>query len=242
MMKLGLLIVTMSLLGHWAIAQQATPSAGTPIPGTPPTAKTTLPSLRGKLIYKPIGRGAPAGRVDAGSRGDGDDVASLYVLAPEHVGLTTHSQPTLFWYQTAPAKLPFEISILKPNDPKPVLRVRRSDATTSGFQHLDLSTHGVSLAPGVDYQWVVALVRDPQSRSRDIISSGWIRHVGGKDGHRDSDPAAYAADGIWYDAVSTLFDKIAAHPSDAQLAADRRDLFTQVGLPALPTVNVSKRP
>ncbi len=240
-MKSGFLIVTMSLLGQWAVAQQPAPSVGTPVPNTP-SVKKVLPSLRGKLNYKSIGLGAPAGRVDAGSRGDGNEVASLYVLAPEHVGLTTHSQPTLFWFQTAPAKLPFEISILKPNDPTPVLRVRRPVAAASGFQHLDLAAQGVSLAPGVDYQWVVALVRDPQSRSRDIVSSGWIRHVGKKEVPRSAGPAAYAESGIWYDTVSALFDQIAAHPHDAQLAADRRDLFTQVGLPPLPSVPVSKRP
>jgi hypothetical protein len=195
------------------------------------------------MIYKPIGRGAPAGRVDAGSRGDGNEVASLYVLAPEHVGLTTRAQPSLFWFQTAPARLPFEISILKPNDPTPLLRVRRPDAATSGFQHLDLADQGVSLAPGIDYQWVVALVRDPQSRSRDIVSSGWIRRVAAKDGlERSSDPAVCASEGIWYDAIAALFAKIAAQPSNAQLESDRRDLLTQVGLPPLPAARVSKRP
>ena len=242
-MSRGTLILMMSFLGTCASAQQITQPPATPAPATPPAAKTAVPSLRGKLIYKPIGRGAPAGRVDAGSRGDGGDVASLYVLAPDHVGLTTHSQPSLFWYQTAPAHLPFEISILKPNDPTPVLRIRRPDAAASGFQHLDLAAHGVSLVSGVDYQWVVALVRDPQSRSRDIVSSGWIRRVAAKSRLAgSSDPAVYADEGIWYDAVSALFEKIAAHPLDAQLASDRRDLLTQVGLPPLPVAPVSKRP
>lgn len=235
-MKFRCLLLTMSALGGWSLAQQTVSPKGTPAPVTPPA----VPSLRGKLIYKLIGRGAPAGRIDAGSRGDGDEVASLYVLAPEHVGLTTRSQPSLFWFQTAPVRLPFEISIVKPNDPTPVLRVRRGDASVSGFQHLDLADHGVSLAPGIDYQWVVALVRDPQSRSRDIVSSGWIRHVGNRDGLRGSSPAVYAAEGIWYDAVSELFEKIAARPHDPQLAVDRRDLLTQVGLPPLPTF--AKRP
>lgn len=237
------LAMTIGLWGAQVFAQQSTPPPATPPRIVPPIVDPALPSLRGKLIYKPIGRGAPAGRVDAGSRGDGDEVASLYVLAPEHVGLTTHSQPTLFWFQTAPARLPFEISILKPNDPTPVLHIRRSNAASSGFQHLDLADHGVSLAPGVDYQWVVALVRDPQSRSRDIVSSGWIRHVGPKEGlARSSDSAAFAAEGIWYDAVTALFSQIAIHPHDAQLAADRRDLLTQVGLPPLPKIVASKRP
>jgi len=235
------LIATMILLNGWAFAQPSAPPPGTPAPATPPAVKPGVPSLRGKLIYKPIGRGAPAGRVDAGSRGDGDEVASLYVLAPEHVGLTTRAQPTLFWFQTAPASLPFEISILIPNDPTPVLHVRRSNATTGGFHHLDLADHGVRLAPGVDYQWVVALVRDPQSRSRDIVSSGWIRYSA-PPGSTSSDSAAAVRAGYWYDLMTTLFAQITARPGDAQLAADRRDLLTQVGLPPLPAIPARRQP
>jgi hypothetical protein len=235
-MNCRFLILTIGLCTMLAHGQQATPTPR-PTP-TPPMFKPAA-SLRGKLNYKPIGEGVPAGRVDAGSRGDGDEVASLYVLAPEDVGLTAYSQPSLYWFQTAPARLPLEISILKPNDPTPALRLRRSTATASGFQHIDLADHGVSLAAGIDYQWVVALVRDPESRSRDIVSSGWIKHVTRKRAG-SSDAAAYAADGFWYDAVTALFAQIAANPHDSQLQADRRDLFTQVGLPPLPTT--SKRP
>ena len=235
-MKFSHLLVAILIFASAAHAQQPATPTPTPAPVTPTPVHPAVPSLKGKLLYKPIGRGAPAGRVDAGSRGDGDEVASLYVLAPEHVGLTTRSQPSLFWFQTAPTRLPFEISLLKPNDPEPVLRVRRTDASAGGFQHLDLVDHGVSLAPGVDYQWVVALIRDPESRSRDIISSGWIRHVDKRDSPHGSSPAHYAAEGIWYDAVAELFKKIVARPRDPQLAADRRDLLTQVGLPPLPTI------
>ncbi len=238
----GRWITLMIVFGGWAFAQEPALPPATPAPATPLAIKPVGPSLRGKLIYKPIGRGAPAGRVDAGSRGDGDEVASLYVISPEDVGLTTHLQPSLHWYQTAPAQLPFEISILKPNDPTPLMLVRQTGATSRGFHHLDLAEHGVSLAPGTDYQWVVALVRDPQSRSKDIVSSGWIRHVQGDEGSaRRQDAAGYAAAGYWYDTITALFAQIEAHPQDAQLAADRRDLFVQVGLPPLPNIPAVKR-
>ena len=220
-----------------AHAQQATPPPSTPTP-TPTKAPQ---GLRGKLNFKPVGLGFPMGRVDAGSRGDGDEVASLYVISPEDLGLSARAQPTLFWYQTAPAELPFEISVLKPNDPTPVMLVRQTGATTRGFHHLNLGDHGVTLSPGTDYQWVVALVRDPQSRSKDIVSSGWIRHVRDDGSTHRPDAAGYAAAGYWYDTVTTLFAQIDAHPQDAQLAADRRDLFVQVGLPPLPSIPAAKR-
>lgn len=213
----------------------AQPPAATPTATPAVNAKKTTVGLRGKLIYKPVGPGVPAGRVDAGSRGDGNEIASLYVIAPETIGLTGNAQPTLFWFQTAPATLPFEISVLKPNDPKPVFRLRQAEATKGDFHRLSLADKDIKLEPGVDYQWVVALVRDAQSRSRDIVSSGWIRYDSGKAGNR-TDTAGLAAAGFWYDCVSALFTQIDARPGDAQLAADRRDLFTQVGLPPLPAV------
>lgn len=236
-MRWSFLILIFALATVASVAQQATPPPGTPTP-TPARAPQ---SLRGKLNYKPVGLGFPQGRVDAGSRGDGNEVASLYVIAPEDIGLSARAQPTLFWFQTAPAKLPFEISVLKPNDPSPVLHIRRSEPTASGFHRLNLADHGIHLAPGVDYQWVVALVRDPQSRSRDIVSSGWIRHTAPEGGPRRSDPTSLAAAGFWYDTIVALFAQIEARPRDAQLAADRRDLFGQVGLPPLPEVPTTNK-
>jgi hypothetical protein len=225
------------VLGLCLVHAQAHAQQPVSLPGTPaPTPGKPASSLKGKLIYKPVGLGFPVGRVDAGSRGDGDEVASLYVIAPEHVGFTARSQPSLYWFQTGPATLPFEISVLKPNEPKPVLLIRRPEATTGGFHHLDLADHGVTLEPGVDYQWVVALVRDPQSRSRDIVSSGWIRYDTTRNTGSRSDASAYASSGLWYDAVTALFGQLGTHPRDSQLIADRRDLFTQVGLPPLPDV------
>jgi len=241
MKGIGVFLATMFALVAWAAGQQAAKPA-TPVPSTPVVIKPGGPSLRGKLIYRSLGLGAPDGRVDAGSRGDGDEVASLYVIAPENVGLTIRAQPSVYWYQTAPAQLPFEISILKPNDPTPVMLVRQTGATTRGFHHLDLGEHGVTLAPGTDYQWVVALVRDPQSRSKDIVSSGWIRHTQPSESTAlRQDAAGYAAAGYWYDTITALFAQIEAHPQDAQLAADRRDLFAQVGLPPLPVIPAIKR-
>jgi hypothetical protein len=232
-MKRAPLVLIFILSAALVHAQQATPTP--PSTTSTPTPLKPAQSLRGKLIYKPVGPGVPSGRVDAGSRGDGDEVASLYVMTPENVGLSARAQPSLYWFQTAPAHLPFEISILQPNHPTPVLRVRQSEPTTSGFHHLDLAEHGVHLAPGVDYQWIVALIRDPQSRSRDIVSSGWIRYEAKTAASEPrSNAASYAAAGLWYDAVSALFAQIDAHPRDPQLAADRRDLLTQVGLPPLP--------
>lgn len=217
-------------------AQEPKPStpvpAATPRPATATPVATPVaapPSLRGRLTYKPVLRGVPAGRVDAGSRGDGDEIASLYALAPQHVGLTTRSQPVLHWFQTRPADVPFELAILRENQPRPLLRVRRDDARRSGFQRLDLGEHGVVLAEGVEYQWVIALIRDSESRSRDIVSSGWIKRVPPLASPQPS-AVVFAEQGIWYDALDTIMRQVAARPKDLALRAVRDDLLAQVQL------------
>ena len=49
-------------------------------------------------VYKPPQRGAPGGRVGGSSRGIGDRLLTLSVLAPDHTGLTVREQPSLYWY------------------------------------------------------------------------------------------------------------------------------------------------
>ena len=41
-----------------------------------------------RIVYKPPLRGAPAVRIDGGSRGSGVSLICLTVLAPDHTGLT----------------------------------------------------------------------------------------------------------------------------------------------------------
>jgi hypothetical protein len=101
-----------------------------------------------------------------------------------------------------------------------------------------LSDHDVKLVPGVEYQWVVALITDPDNRSSDLVASGVIKRVESSSELRQklaqatptSLPSVYAEEGIWYDALSALSDQIDAHPEDAALGATRADLLRQVGL------------
>lgn len=214
-------------------APKPAPPTPKPQPATPtpkPAEPAPTPSLRGALTYKPFLRGVPGGRIDAGSRGDGDALASLYVLAPDHVGLTTKPQPTLYWFQTAPAETAFELTLLRPGRPAPLLEVRLENARRAGLRRLRLADHGCTLEPGVEYQWVIALVRDPASRSRDIVSSGWIKRRAPLSLAGPS-AAEYAAHGVWHDALEALCEEIEARPADAHLRAIRADLLVQAGLP-----------
>jgi len=203
-------------------------------PSTP--AVETVPPVK----FRPPSRGAPATRLTGGSRGSGDATITLDVLAPDETGLTTQEQPSLFWYQSKPAAAKFELTLLEENKLKPLLQVKFERSSKAGIQRIKLSEHGVKLAPNVEYQWVVALVTDPDNRSSDLVASGAIKRIEPSTELRakitGASPAAlpgiYAEAGIWHDALETLSDLVDAQPGDKALRQTRADLLAQVGLKA----------
>jgi uncharacterized protein DUF928 len=190
--------------------------------------------------FRPGSAGAPSVRVTGGSRGSGDATITLDVLAPDETGLTTQEEPSLLWYQSKPAQAKFELTLLEENKPKPLLQVKANGNGQAGIQRIKLSDHNVKLAPGVEYQWVVALVTDADNRSSDLVASGVIKRVEASPDLKGkvaaanpaSLPGVYADAGIWYDALSVLTDQIEAEPGNKALRETRADLLRQVGLKA----------
>jgi len=190
--------------------------------------------------FRPPTTGAPSVRVTGGSRGSGDTAITLDVLAPDDTGVTTREQPSLFWFQSKPADAKFELTLLQENKVNPLVQVTVQRSTKAGIQRMKLSDHGVKLAVGVEYQWVVALVTDPDNRSSDLVASGVIKRVEPsadlKEKIAKATPASlagvYAESGIWYDALSVLTDQIEANPDNKTLRETRADLLRQVGLKA----------
>jgi len=184
--------------------------------------------------------GAVPVRVTGGSRGSGDSAVTLDVLAPDEIGETTMEQPSLFWFQSKPAEAKFELTLLQENKVKPLVQVLVERSTKAGIQRLKLSEHGAKLTPGVEYEWVVALVTDADNRSKDLVASGVIKRVEPSTDLKEmiakTPPASlagvYADAGIWYDALSVLSDEIDAQPENKALRQTRADLLRQVGLKA----------
>lgn len=209
-------------------------SAQQPAPRPAPSASSTV-------RFRPQTAGtATSVRVTGGSRGTGGAAVTLDVLAPDDVGTTTQEQPSLFWYQSKPKDAKFELTLLQERKVKPLVQVKTDRASKAGIQRLKLSDYGVKLTPGVEYQWVVALVTDPENRSTDLVASGAIKRVesgaGLKEKVSQATPASlaavYAEAGIWYDALAALSDQIEARPDDKALRQTRADLLRQVGLKA----------
>jgi hypothetical protein len=237
-------IVLLAVLSAGAFAVKdaaAQPAAAKP-------ATSTSSNVQSSIRFRPPTSGAASVRVTGGSRGTGDAAVTLDVLAPDDVGTTTQEQPSLFWFQSKPAEARFELTLLQPNKIKPLVQVKVERAGQAGIQRLKLSEHGVKLSPGVEYQWVVALVTDPENRSTDLVASGVIKRVEPAADLKEkisratpaSLPGLYAEAGIWYDALAAISDQIEAQPRDQSARLTRADLLRQVGLKAAAHAEMSK--
>lgn len=230
----SLVLLVVLLAGPFGVQDAAAqPTATKPSTGT-------SSNVQSGVRFRPPTSGAASVRVTGGSRGTGNAAVTLDVLVPDDIGTTTQEQPSLFWYQSKPAPAKFELTLLQPNKVKPLIQVKVERASKAGIQRLKLSDHGVKLSPGVEYQWVVALVTDPDNRSTDLVASGVIKRVAPdaelKGKISQAAPASlaglYAEAGIWYDALAALSDQIEAQPENQPLRQTRAELLRQVGLNA----------
>jgi hypothetical protein len=201
------------------------------------TATKTATSAGG-FTYKPPVRGAPASRVGGGHRGSAAVTGELAVLAPDHTGLTTRSQPTLYWYLSEPANARLDLTVTNDEQIDPLLEQVIGIPKTAGIQSLDLAKAGATLKPGVEYRWFVSLTPDETQRSNDVVASGTIEYVVPDAGLESRTARAdeltlariYAEDGIWYDAIDSISRAIDENPGNANLHARRAGMLEQVGL------------
>jgi Domain of Unknown Function (DUF928) len=194
-------------------------------------------------VYKPPVRGAPGGRVGGGTRGIAgaraiDQTFVLSVLAPNHTGLTTQEQPDLFWYLSKSISTPMEFTLMDAQGVKPLIETSLGVPSRTGIQRVRLTDYGVRLEPGKHYEWFVALVVDPERRSKDVLAGGAIERVEQPMGQAGRQPSMseaelarfYAEHGIWYDAIAAVSKLIEATPNDSTLRRDRAALLNQAGL------------
>ena len=204
----------------------------------------------GKPVYRPPARGAPGGRVGGGARGIGDELVTMSALAPNHIGLTVTEQPVLHWYLSKTTARSLEFVLIEHEAIKPLIETRLAPPGQGGIQRIRLSDYGVRLSPGVLYRWFVALVPDPDQRSKDIIAGGIIERIEAlqalsarlAQAPKADAPTIYAEAGIWYDAVAAISDLVDAAPADASLRNRRALLLEQVGLLEAAKYEVARAP
>jgi uncharacterized protein DUF928 len=190
-------------------------------------------------VYNLPTRGAPGGRVGGGTRGD-TNVFILSALAPDHSGLTTSEQPSLYWYISDSISLPIELTVIDSKNVEPLLETQLPAPGKGGIQQVRLADYKIHLTPGEAYRWFIAVVPDPNRRSKDILAGGAIERIDTPQeikaklasSENSQKQFIYAEAGIWYDALQSISDLIDASPQNAELRQQRTALLTQVGLPS----------
>ena len=193
-------------------------------------------------MYNPPPRGAPGGRVGGSSRGidgGGDErLPVLAVLAPDHTGLTVQEQPAIYWYLSKSTTYPIELTIIDNQTIQPLVEQRISGPIQPGVQRVQLADYDLHLSPGVPYRWSVALVVDPENRSRDILAGGFIERIALPEtlqaqlagASKARIPFIYAEAGLWYDSLAAISELIDAAPNNPSLRNQRASLLEQVQL------------
>ena len=200
-------------------------------------AQPQPPATESDIEYRPPLRGAPARRVGGASRGD-EALPAVSVLAPDHVGLTTHEQPSLYWFISRPTTVRVELTLIDAQGTAAPLIEVAVDGKAAGVQRLDLAAHNVRLRPEVEYQWSVSLVPNAQERSSDAMSSGVVKRVSLDAAtaarlhaaRAEQRAALLAGEGIWYDALTAVSEQITARPQDRVLREQRARMLEQAGL------------
>lgn len=181
-------------------------------------------------VYRPPRRGSPRTRVGGGIR-TGRALPELQVLTPDHLAETVNLDPSLFWHiDSVPAqsaKLVF--TLIDDVGIDPLVEVVLPTPDAAGIQRIRLADHAVQLDSQKEYEWSVSLVTDPDDRTRDVVSTGFIRRVAAP-AEPVTSTAAYAELGLWYDALETISDAIEASPNDGALRDQRAALLRQAGL------------
>lgn len=192
-------------------------------------------------MYQPPRMSAPAPqhRRGGGTRGDGVAHPVIVVLAPSHTGLTLQAQPDLYWFTTRlGTPTPVVFTLLKGTDIAPALEVELPFPETAGIQKIHLAGYGISLEEGEEYQWSVALVPDPDHRSKDVVAMGAIKRIPWPGGltpqpasHTSPDAASvYASAGLWYDALMAVSYHLDGSRESTIWRSHRAALLDQVGL------------
>lgn len=194
------------------------------------------------IKYEPPKLGKPGKRVGGATRGTQGEIPKLFAVVPDHTALAASSQPTLCWYLSKPATVTAELTVDVRKATTPLLEQRLPGPLKSGIQCAALREFGISLTPGVEYDWFVSLVPDPGQRSKDIVCGGSVMvrepQAGLREklgGLRGADAAAlWAEHGYWYDAWAAAMEVLKAKPGDAASRALAAQLLQQAGLADIP--------
>jgi hypothetical protein len=217
------------------------PTAATDVGKTADREKPAAKEDPARPVYVPPRRGDPLIRVGGSTRGSDGSTPFVIVVTPEQTGITGSRQPELYWFLSKATRTRFRFVLVSDLEIEPIMEITSDGEQPAGFNHIDLATHGITLEPGVVYQWSVALVQNPVKRSANDVSTGQIEYIEmppalkAKLAKASRQEAVHilARAGYWYDTFARLSRMIAANPGDPILHNERAALLEQVGLAGL---------
>jgi hypothetical protein len=185
--------------------------------------------------------GRPRRRGGAGSRGCEMAQGKPYLtaLVPEMSAGLTLSQSPAFWFY-----LPYTLTsnqsiefVLKDDQDRYIHKTELSSTEVSpGVIRLSLPST-VALEPNSNYHWYFVVHCNPQNQNRIVYANGLIRRVERprltqqlKSVSPQERTQLYANEGIWYDALTNLGDRLLVSPKNSQLKQDWTGLLQTVGL------------
>lgn len=167
----------------------------------------------------------------------GTDPPTLISLVPNHVGLTIADQPVVYWYLSRPTQAQTLFLLLNARSLQVVRSITLPSSERAGIQSVRFKDYGLTLQSEVPYRWFVSVLIDPAMPSHDLVAGGAIERIA-PEFSLGTVPAAssldavhfYAAQGLWYDAMSAISDLIAGAPLNDLFRQQRASLLQQVGL------------
>lgn len=187
-----------------------------------------------EVVYRPPSQGASKARMGGGSR-TGVKMPTIEALVPEESGTTLSATPVLYWFCSEPSELQAEFSLVDATTLDTLKRVKLARPLAAGWQAVDLAEIGVSLEPGVAYEWRVAVIAGTGKASDNAVAGGMIQRAGPEagvpleGGSAVRRAAKLASSGIWYDALQELMRDADRDPAARKALAG---LLAQVKLKA----------
>ncbi|NCJ08698.1 DUF928 domain-containing protein [Synechococcales cyanobacterium C] len=196
----------------------------------------------------PPNQNAPRGRLRGGASRDAcwasganAETLPLQALIPNHQdsvwGLTATSHPQ-FWFYVPDLGQPTKLEFVLQDKTDAYVYRTHIQVASAGVVRIPLPESAPPLAVGSDYTWTLAMICNPQHRSRDRFVQGRIQRVelpASLEQSLETLSAAeqvplLAAAGLWYDTLTTLGELRRQQPQDAQVLATWQQLLQEVGL------------
>lgn len=200
-----------------------------------------------QIFFKPTGTGQPPTTRGAGSRNDRtcsqDNITqplALTALVPSNqFGLTWAERPTLWVYLPKTSARQLVLSISEKGD-LPHSQSFLPITGDAGIMGIQVAITDPPLEVGKSYQWAVVLVCGDRPSPNDPFVTAWVRRVIPSKPFSNQPSALdravqYSAQGVWYDAVTTLATMRRSQPNDVGLTKIWTDFLAQptVGLGAI---------